>query len=244
MTDFKNNLSDFDTPELVRTLDGWGDRCREARDGHYKMSEKLFWRAQVLGYVLIYCTIFVSVFSFFSYTYPIESSINVVLWKGITNQHIVIFIGMIAAVVSCITTQNRHGERAETHRSLGSRYANLARDIEALSVKSKTKLINSYSVNTSINEIITEWNNLSEDSLLTQNNKDGIWKIVKVFINVIIATFFTWMFYSVSTSITNKTAGDVIDSDTSTVINLNCAKTELPNQVVNAINMHTELYKK
>lgn len=162
-TNFNDN--DFAVPEFICVLNSWLNRCREARDGHYKRAETLFDRAQFLGYMLIYSTVFVTVFSFFSL------NTSEVLFWGITKQHIVVLVGCIAAVISGLVTQARYGERAEIHRSSGARYANLARSIEALQIKMNTGLIDKKNIEIQSSLIITEWNNLSEDSLLTPHNE-------------------------------------------------------------------------
>lgn len=51
--------------EPIDVLNSWLQRCKDARDGHYKRAETLFYRSQTLGYILIYSTVFVTVFSFF-----------------------------------------------------------------------------------------------------------------------------------------------------------------------------------
>ncbi|WP_059018472.1 SLATT domain-containing protein [Vibrio coralliirubri] len=165
MKEINFNDSDFVVPELICVLNSWRNRCKEARDGHYKRAETLFDRAQFLGYVLIYSTVFVTVFSFFSLNTP-----EVLFW-GITKQHIVVLVGCIAAVISGLVTQARYGERAEIHRSSGARYANLARTIEALQIKINTGLIDKNEIESQSSSIILEWNNLSEDSLLTPHNE-------------------------------------------------------------------------
>lgn len=162
---FNDTDNDFVVPEFICVLNSWLNRCREARDGHYKRAETLFDRAQFLGYVLIYSTVFVTVFSFFSLNTP-----EVLFW-GITKQHIVVLVGCIAAVISGLVTQARYGERAEIHRSSGARYANLARTIEALQIKINTGLIDKCDIESQFSSIILEWNNLAEDSLLTPHNE-------------------------------------------------------------------------
>jgi hypothetical protein len=194
MTDLNGNTK----VELITTLNGWVKRCQDGRDGHYKRSESLFSRAQVLGYVLIYSTIFVTVFSFFSYASPNGMNTSVDIFLGITNQYIVIFIGAVAAVISGVTTQSRQGERAEIHRFLGARYANLARKMESLIIKTKIGLVNDFQTNNELDNIVTEWNNLSEDSLLTPHKKD----YCKLFLNIFLAILLAGLFFIVSTSVT------------------------------------------
>lgn len=174
--------------QIESALASWLQRCKDARDGHYKRAEKLFDLSQLLGYVLIYSTIFITAFSFFTHN-PDQ-----VLFWCITKQHIVIFIGCIAAVISGIVSQARFGERAEMHRSSGARYANLARDIEELQLKQMVGIVQNSELSTHINSVIKEWNNLSENSLLTphsptRTNKYG---------HVLITLFFIIIFFSVA----------------------------------------------
>lgn len=168
-------------PPFDLMMNSWLERCKNARDGHYKRAERLFELSNLLGYVLIYSTVFVTVFSFF-----IHDQRNIIFWN-ITTQHIVILVGCIAAVISGIVTQARFGERAEMHRSSGARYANLARDIEELQVKKQMELMQHSEIFQNINSIIREWNKLSEDSLLTPHNptrtcRYGIYLITFLFI--------------------------------------------------------------
>ncbi|WP_080973050.1 SLATT domain-containing protein [Aeromonas hydrophila] len=179
---------EFATPDLICVLHSWLHRCRDARDGHYKKAESLFELSQVLGYVLIYSTVFVTVFSFS----PHKPS-DLILW-GITKQHAIILIGCIAAVISGIVTQARFGERSEMHRSSGARYANLARDIEELQMKINEGMINNYTLSMQTSLIIKEWNNLSEDSLLTPHNPAHSKKIY----NTVIILFFILLFFLVA----------------------------------------------
>ncbi|MDA0150804.1 SLATT domain-containing protein [Vibrio sp. Makdt] len=180
--------SENTAPPVESALVSWLQRCKDARDGHYKRAEKLFDLSQLLGYVLIYSTIFVTAFSFFTHN-PEQ-----VLFWCITKQHIVIFIGCIAAVISGIVSQARFGERAEMHRSSGARYANLARDIEELQLKQKMGLLQNIELSTHINSVIKEWNNLSEDSLLTPHNPTR----TNQYGHVLITLFFIIMFFSVA----------------------------------------------
>lgn len=173
---------------VERVLVSWLQRCKDARDGHYKRAEKLFDLSQLLGYVLIYSTIFVTAFSFFTHN-PVQ-----VLFLCITKQHIVVFIGCIAAVISGIVSQARFGERAEMHRSSGARYANLARDIEELKLKKRMGLLQNSELSEHINAIVKEWNNLSEDSLLTPHNPTR----TNRFGHVLITILFIIMFFSVA----------------------------------------------
>ncbi|MEZ8777434.1 SLATT domain-containing protein [Vibrio splendidus] len=175
-------------PEFVCVLNSWRKRCKDARDGHYKRAETLFDRAQFLGYVLIYSTVFVTVFSFFSLNTPTE------IFLGITKQHVVVLVGCIAAVISGIVTQARYGERAEMHRSSGARYANLSRSIEALQIKINAGLIDKTKIEIESNWIITEWNNLSEDSLLTPHNESKS----KLMFHGLFALMFALIFFLVA----------------------------------------------
>ena len=169
-------------------LASWLQRCKDARDGHYKRAERLFDLSQLLGYVLIYSTVFVTTFSFFTHA-P-----NEILFWHIPKQHIVILIGCIAAVISGIVSQARFGERAEMHRSSGARYANLARDIEELKLKQRAGLLEGNELCARINSIIKEWNNLSEDSLLTPHNPTR----TNRYGHVLITLLFIIMFFSVA----------------------------------------------
>ncbi|MGR6839840.1 SLATT domain-containing protein [Aliivibrio wodanis] len=183
-----NNYNEFAAPELICVLTSWAKRCREARDGHYKRAEVLFDRSQFLGYVLIYSTVFVTVFSFFSLNKPEE------ILFGITEQHIVVLMGCISAVISGIVTQARFGERAEMHRSSGARYANLARSIEVLQLKINADLIQKENIENEYDLIITEWNNLSEDSLLTPHTESKS----KIMFHVLFALMFAVIFFVVA----------------------------------------------
>lgn len=189
MQETKLDINDFTVPEFICVLNSWLNRCREARDGHYQRSEKLFELSQILGYVLIYSTVFVTVFSFVSH-----DTTKTLFW-GINKQHIVVLIGCIAAVISGIVTQARYGERAEMHRSSGARYANLARDIEEIQMKMNAGLLadNNLSIQSSL--IIKEWNNLSEDSLLTPHNKGHS----KHALHIVVVVSFVLMFFFVAT---------------------------------------------
>lgn len=154
-----------DVVKMAKALADWKSRCQKARDGHYKRAETLFYRAEILGYLLIYSTVFITVFSLF------KLSDTQLIW-GITRQHIVVIIGCFSAVVSGIVTQSKYGERAEIHRSSGARYANLARDVELMEMKLNTE---NFSANkaTYIDELArlkNDWNNVSDDSLLTPHD--------------------------------------------------------------------------
>ncbi|HIF9385127.1 TPA: SLATT domain-containing protein [Photobacterium damselae] len=164
MNQRKISDSEFKAPEFICVLHTWLNRCHDARDGHYKRAEKLFELSQMLGYILIYSTVFVTVFSFTSHDLTKT-------FLGINKQHVVVFVGCIAAVVSGIVTQARFGERAEMHRSSGARYANLARNIEELQMRVNAGLIFDTQLFIETGLIVKEWNNLSEDSLLTPHNK-------------------------------------------------------------------------
>lgn len=185
MNQQKQNDSEFQIPELICILHSWLNRCQDARDGHYRRAEKLFELSQMLGYVLIYSTVFVTVFSFVSH-----DSTKTLL--GINKQHVVVLVGCVAAVISGIVTQARFGERAEMHRSSGARYANLARDIEELQIKINTNLITDDALSVQASLIIKEWNNLSEDSLLTPHNKTHSKHALHI---VIILSFITMFFF-------------------------------------------------
>ncbi|MEZ8084034.1 SLATT domain-containing protein [Enterovibrio norvegicus] len=187
MNQRKQNDSDFKLPETICILHSWLNRCRNARDSHYKRAEKLFELSNFLGYVLIYSTVFVTVFSFVSHT-------SASTLFGINKQHVVVLVGCIAAVISGIVTQARFGERAEMHRSSGARYANLARDIEELQIKINAGLIPDDALSIQVSLIIKEWNNLSEDSLLTPHNKTHS----KYTLHILIALFFITMFFFVA----------------------------------------------
>ncbi|MGD8230991.1 SLATT domain-containing protein [Vibrio sp. TRT 1302] len=186
MNEIKQNDSGFTTPEVICVLSSWLNRCRDARNGHYQRAEKLFGLSQTLGYLLIYSTVFVTVFSFVSH--DLTSTLF-----GINKQHVVVLVGCIAAVISGIVTQARFGERAEVHRSSGARYANLARDIEELQLKINAGLPNE-ALSIQVSLIIKEWNNLSEDSLLTPHNKAHS----KNVLHVLIALLFITMFFFVA----------------------------------------------
>ncbi|EGR2180315.1 SLATT domain-containing protein [Vibrio parahaemolyticus] len=175
MNQRQQNDSEFKIPEFICVLHSWLNRCRDARDGHYKRAEKLFELSQILGYVLIYSTVFVTVFSFVSH-----SSTSTLF--GVNKQHVVVLVGCIAAVISGIVTQARFGERAEVHRSSAARYANLARDIEELQIKINAGLIPDEALSIQASLIIREWNNLSEDSLLTPHNKAHSKHVIHTFI--------------------------------------------------------------
>ena len=54
--------SEKKVPSIESALDSWLQRCRDARDGHYKRAEKLFDLSQLLGYMLIYSTVFITAF--------------------------------------------------------------------------------------------------------------------------------------------------------------------------------------
>ena len=187
MNQRKQNDSEYRVPELICVLHSWLNRCRDARDGHYKRAEKLFDLSQVLGYMLIYSTVFVTAFSFVTH-----DSSNMIF--GINKQHVVVLIGCIAAVTSGIVTQARFGERAEMHRSSGARYANLARDIEELQIKINAGLIKDDALSIQASLIIKEWNNLSEDSLLTPRSNAHS----KYALNILIALSFITMFFFVA----------------------------------------------
>ncbi|PTP83173.1 SLATT domain-containing protein [Vibrio splendidus] len=187
MNQIKQNDSEFKTPEFICVLQSWLIRCRDARDGHYKRAENLFALSQMLGYALIYSTVFVTVFSFVSH-----DTTNTLF--GINKQHVVVLVGCIAAVISGIVTQARFGERAEMHRSSGARYANLARDIEELQMKVNAGLVPEGELSIQASLIIKEWNNLSEDSLLTPRNTAKS----KHALHTLIALSFIAMFFLVA----------------------------------------------
>lgn len=185
-TNIKDDLAKTDP---IHSINSWLERCRDARNGHYKRAETLFHRSQSLGYILIYTTVFVTAFSFFTL-----DTTTTILW-GITKQHIVVLMGCISAVISGIVTQSRYGERAEIHRSSGARYANLARTIEVLQLKINTGIISNDDIASESNDIITEWNSLSKDSLLTPHNN----KKSNPIIQIAIALIFSALFFIVAT---------------------------------------------
>ncbi|MBA5708962.1 SLATT domain-containing protein [Pseudomonas fulva] len=174
----------------IKVLGDWLDRCKNARDGHYKRAEALFYRSQTLGYILIYATVFVTVFSFF----PIDTK-SIIFWS-ITKQHILVLTGCISAVISGIVTQARYGERAEIHRSSGARYANLARSIELLELKVSSGVIDNNEITKQSVEIITEWNTLAKDSLLTPHNESKL----KLTFHALIALLVSALFFIVASS--------------------------------------------
>ncbi|OEE09797.1 hypothetical protein OC5_05680 [Vibrio cyclitrophicus ZF264] len=155
----------------IDTIEEWTERCRRARDGHYLNAEKLFFRSQILGYMLIYSTVFVTTFSFFG------GELEGVIFLGIAKQHVLILIGALSAVISGVVTQARFGERAEMHRSSGARYANLVRNIEMIKFTAESRLIGEEELNQQLREVTVEWNNLSKDSLLTphKDNAPKFW---------------------------------------------------------------------
>ncbi|MBW8186201.1 SLATT domain-containing protein [Shewanella nanhaiensis] len=179
--------TEYTPPELISVLHSWLERCRDARDGHYKRAEKLFELSQMMGYVLIYSTVFVTVFSFADH-----DATNTIF--GINKQHVVVLFGCIAAVISGIVTQSRFGERAEMHRSSAARYANLSRDIEELKMNINAGLIVDDALSIQTRLIIKEWNNLSEVSLLTPNNKTH----TKQTYHILIAISFITIFFFVA----------------------------------------------
>ena len=160
-----NIIHDITVTEPIHMLNAWLKRCKDARDGHYKRAETLFYRSQTLGYILIYATVFVTVFSFFSL-----DTTAIIFWS-ITKQHVIVIMGCVSAVISGVVTQARYGERAEIHRSSGARYANLARTIEVLQLKINAGVINDNDIGVQSSEIIIEWNSLAKDSLLTPHNE-------------------------------------------------------------------------
>lgn len=184
------NLEDdsFIVPEFICVLNSWLKRCRDARDGHYKIAEKLLALSQILGYILVCSTVFVTVFSFVSH-----DTTKTLFW-GINRQHIVVLVGCVSAVISGIVTQARYGERAEMHRSSGARYANLAREIEELQIEINAGFITGSNIATQSRLIIREWNNLSEDSLLTPHNKGHS----KHIFHLVVAVSFVLMFFFVA----------------------------------------------
>ncbi|MGQ8707170.1 SLATT domain-containing protein [Serratia sp. TSA_198.1] len=184
-----NLNDDFTVPELICVLNSWSKRCKDARDGHYKRAETLFERSQILGYMLIYSTVFVTVFSFFGL------NTAVVIFWGVTKQHIVVLMGCISAVTSGVVTQARYGERAEIHRSSGAQYANLARTIEVLQLKMNAGLIDDNNIEIQSSKIITEWNNLSKESLLTPHNESKS----KIIFHGALALIFAMIFFVVAT---------------------------------------------
>lgn len=174
--------------EPIDVLNSWLERCQDARNRHYKRAEALFYRSQTLGYILIYSTVFVTVFSFFSL-----DTTTTIFWNT-TKQHVIVAMGCISAVISGIVTQARYGERAEIHRSSGARYANLARTIEVLQLKVNYGIINSNDTGAQSSEIITEWNNLAKDSILTPHNESKL----KLTFHVAIALVFSILFFIVA----------------------------------------------
>ncbi|PQJ62389.1 SLATT domain-containing protein [Photobacterium angustum] len=184
MNEITINGNELKTREFICVLHSWLNRCRDARNGHYKRAERLYEVSQILGYVLIYSTVFVTAFSFISY----DETKTLVL--GIKQQHVVAFIGCVAAVISGIVSQARFGERAEIHRSSGARYANLARDIEALEIMINAGLITDNELSLQASSIIKEWNNLSKDSLLTPLQKKHSSNCLHLFIMIVFITMF------------------------------------------------------
>lgn len=183
-----NTNHDLTVTDPTHVLNSWLKRCKDARDGHYKRAETLFYRSQTLGYILIYATVFVTVFSFFSL-----DTTAIIFWS-ITKQHVVVLMGCTSAVISGVVTQARYGERAEIHRSSGARYANLARTIEVLQLKINAGIINDNDTGTQSSEIITEWNSLAKDSLLTPHNESKS----KLIFHAALALIFSILFFIVA----------------------------------------------
>lgn len=185
-----SNSDRFSNRDLIRELDSWIIRCQDARNGHYKNAERFFNISRALGYILVYSTIFITVFSLL----PNEKT-ELTLFLNIKNQHVIILISCIAAAISGIVTQARYGERAETHRLSGARYSNLVRNIEELKVNININALTKQDIILHCKKIIMEWNALSEDSLLTPFNKPGH----SYCIHAVIILLFTVLFFRIIT---------------------------------------------
>jgi len=184
------------TRDIESILQSWVNRCQAARDKHYKQSEFLFKVTDWSGLILLYSTIFVTVMSFFQYN--IENEPILIFMDQIKLQKFIIFISVIAAITSGITSQSRFGERAEMHRSSGARYANLSRKIESLSIKMSLGKDSNEVMRKEIDNIITEWNNISEDSPLTPHNNTRIQKWALSFVFLVLSSL---LLYSINKSV-------------------------------------------
>lgn len=155
--------------ETIKMIKEWKGRCCSARDGHYEQSEKLFKRSEFLGYILIYCTVFVTVFSFFNLDKTFFGFFKV--------QYFVVLAGCVSAVISGIVTQSKYGGRAEMHRSSAAKYATLARDFEILQFKIEyaSSEYENEGLKKEVVDLINDWSDLSEESLLTPHEKGDKW---------------------------------------------------------------------
>ncbi|WP_064608102.1 SLATT domain-containing protein [Photobacterium sp. J15] len=165
------------------TLKNWLDRITKAQIGHYMRAEKLNWRADWTGYLLVFCTVFVTAMSFFSYTGNLNGieaiTIPLIKWKVNSSnmQYVVIFVGGLSAILSGVVSQARFAARAEQHRAAAGRYGNTRRKIERLLTKLNTGNLEGLDIENEIDKIELEWNFTSADAPLTK--KKVIDKVAK-----------------------------------------------------------------
>ena len=133
----------------------WSFRLKNAQCGHYKCSEKLYFYANLTGFLLILSTTLVTALLFFDTKGPNEDSWNLLLF----------ILSVLSAGLAGIVSFVRFAERAELHRSAASRYGKLRRQLEFLDTYRNTQ------ENTQIKEKLKllriEWEYVSADAPLT-----------------------------------------------------------------------------
>jgi hypothetical protein len=141
--------------KLNSLITDWKARLKNAQVGHYKCSEKLYFFANLTGFLLILTTTLVTALLFFDTTGPNENAWNLLLF----------ILSVLSAGLAGIVSFVRFAERAELHRSAASRYGKLRRQLDFLDtyrnsqeksqVKEKLKLLR------------IEWEYISADAPLT-----------------------------------------------------------------------------
>ena len=131
----------------------WIDRLHKAQIGHYISSEKLYTRAKWFGRVLIFCTVSVTLLTFYN-----VGDLNIVFF----NEHykiILAFLGLLSAWISSYQTMYRPSERAEVHRSQAAAYGSLKRKLE---------LANDETLKKVLEEVENKWEVIASNSPLTK----------------------------------------------------------------------------
>lgn len=179
MLNFFKNKNKQESKEKIafnshkETLSEWLNRIEKAQIGHYMRAEKLNKRADWTGYLLVFCTVFVTSMSFFSYSGELDSLEALVIpffntkLNSANMQYIVISVGLLSAILSGVVSQGRFAARAEQHRTAAGRYGNIRRKIERLLTKLNTDMQN-LDIEYEMNTIEVEWNFISTDAPLTK----------------------------------------------------------------------------
>lgn len=141
----------LDYSDLDKLMEDWHERLSNAQKGHYKCSEKLYYKANWSGYFLILTTTIVTAMLFMN---P----------QGCMKMFLV-FMSILSAVLSGVVSFARYAEKAEKHRSAASRYGKVRRQLEHLNSKVTTMDVDKTQDKLKLLRI--EWEYISDNALLT-----------------------------------------------------------------------------